>query len=110
MRHPARGDGAMTKVALYVELKAKHGREDELASFLKSAEGLVEQEPRTVAWFAIRYDYSTFAIFDAFDTEDGRRAHLDGKVAAALMARADVLLEVPPQIRSPEVLADKLAR
>jgi quinol monooxygenase YgiN len=100
----------MTKVALYVELTAKHGREDELASFLKSAEGLVAQEPRTVAWFAIRFDQRTFAIFDAFDSEDGRNAHLDGKVAAALMARAEILLDSPPKIRNPEVLADKLPR
>jgi quinol monooxygenase YgiN len=98
----------MTKVALYVELKAKAGKEEEVAAFLKSAEALVNDEPLTVAWFAIRFDRNTFAIFDAFDAEAGRQAHLAGQVAAALMAHAEELLETPPEIRTPEVLADKL--
>jgi quinol monooxygenase YgiN len=98
----------MTKLALYVELKAKAGKEDEVAQFLTSAQALVAAEPDTIAWFAVRYDNSTFAIFDAFDNEPGRQAHLSGKVAAALMARAGELLETPPQIKRPEVLADRL--
>lgn len=98
----------MTKVALYVELKAKAGKEEEVAAFLKSAEALVNDEPLTAAWFAIRFDRNTFAIFDAFDAEAGRQAHLAGQVAAALMAHAEELLETPPEIRTPEVLADKL--
>jgi quinol monooxygenase YgiN len=98
----------MTKVALYVELKAKAGKEEDVAAFLKSAEALVAQEPLTVAWFAVRFDQSTFAIFDAFDGEEGRNAHLSGQVAAALMANAPDLLAVAPTIRQPEVLADRL--
>jgi quinol monooxygenase YgiN len=98
----------MTKFALYVELKAKPGKEEDVASFLAGAQGLVEAEPDTVAWFAVRFDKDTFAIFDAFDSEAGRDAHLNGRVAAALMAGAEELLAVPPQIRQPAVLADKL--
>lgn len=98
----------MTKHAIYVELKAKSGKEEEVATFLKGAQALVEQEPATVTWFAIRYDQSTFAIFDAFDDEAGRQAHLNGKVAAALMARAAELLAEAPKLKTPEVLADKL--
>ncbi|MDQ0392743.1 putative quinol monooxygenase [Labrys monachus] len=98
----------MTKFALYVELKAKPGKEEDVAAFLAGAQGLVEAEPDTVAWFAVRFDKDTFAIFDAFDSEAGREAHLGGRVAAALMAGAEELLAVAPQIRQPTVLADKL--
>ncbi|MBZ9790377.1 antibiotic biosynthesis monooxygenase [Rhizobium sp. 3T7] len=98
----------MTKQAIYVELKARSGKEEEVAAFLTSAQALVAQEPGTVAWFAVRYDQSTFAIFDAFDDEADRQAHLNGKVAAALMARAEELLAEAPQLRTPEVLVDKL--
>lgn len=98
----------MTKVALYVELKAKAGKEEEVAALLKGAEGLVAEEPETVAWFAVRFDQHTFAIFDAFDSESGRQAHLKGRVAATLMSRADDLLQTPPHIMSPDVLADRL--
>jgi quinol monooxygenase YgiN len=98
----------MTKVSLYVELKAKSGKEDEVAAFLAGAQSLVAAEPGTVAWFAVRFDKDTFAIFDAFNDETGRDAHLSGRVAAALMAHADELLATPPRIRKPDVLADKL--
>jgi len=98
----------MTAVSLYVELKAKPGKEEEVASFLASAKSLVDAEPGTVTWFAVRFDQNTFAIFDAFDDEAGRDAHLAGKVAEALMANADALLAVAPEIRKAKVLADKL--
>ncbi len=98
----------MTKVAIYVELRAKSGKEEELASFLKSAQSLAAAETGTVTWFAVRFDPSTFAIFDAFDDEAGRDAHLNGPIAAALMGRAEELLASPPQIRKANVLADKL--
>ena len=98
----------MTSVSLYVELKAKPGKEDEVASFLASARNLVAAEPGTITWFAVRFDARTFAIFDAFNDEAGRAAHLSGQVAAALMAHANELLATPPQIRKADVLADKL--
>jgi len=98
----------MTRHALYVELKARPGKEDELAAFLSGAKPLVDAEPATRAWFGVRFDDQTFAIFDAFDDEAGRDAHLSGAVAAALMARAAELLAEAPQIRRAGVLADKL--
>jgi quinol monooxygenase YgiN len=98
----------VTHFALYVELKAKPGKEEDVAKFLESARALVLAETGTIAWFAVRFDKATFAIFDAFDDEAGRTAHLNGAVAAALMANAAELLAVSPEIRQPTVLADKL--
>jgi quinol monooxygenase YgiN len=98
----------MTSVALFVELKAKPGKEEALAAFLAGARDLAVAEPQTVAWFALRADTDTFMIFDAFDDESGREAHLNGRIAEALFAHADELLAAPPQIRRPAVLADKL--
>lgn len=98
----------MTKFALYAELKAKVGKEEVLASFLIDAQALVAAEPGTIAWFAIRLDHETFALFDAFDDEAGREAHLNGRAAEALIARAEELLVSTPDIHRPDVLADKL--
>lgn len=98
----------MTSLALYVELKAKPGREEDVAAFLTGARDLVTAEGGTVAWFAVRFDKTTFAIFDAFNDEAGRDAHLNGAVAAGLMAHAAELLMMAPEIRKPSVLADKL--
>jgi quinol monooxygenase YgiN len=78
----------MTKLALYVPLEAKPGKEQEVADFLRSAVPLVNAEPGTICWFAIQEGPSSFAIFDTFDNESGREAHLNGKVAAALMEKA----------------------
>ena len=75
----------MTKFALYVPLEAKPGKEKEVADFLRSALPLVDAEAGTISWFAIQEGPSSFAIFDTFDDEAGRDAHLNGKVAAALM-------------------------
>jgi quinol monooxygenase YgiN len=73
---------------------------------------LVNAEPGTVSWFAIQEGPSRFAIFDAFDDEAGREAHLSGKVAAALMekVKADDLFEGTPEIYKLCTLADKLPK
>src|SRR5262249_54259621 len=78
---------AMSKFALYVPLEAKPGKEQEVADFLRSAVPLVNAEAGTVAWFAIQESPSRFAIFDTFDDEAGRDAHLHGKGGAGLMAK-----------------------
>jgi quinol monooxygenase YgiN len=98
----------MVKLALYVHLEAKPGKEQEVEAFLLGGLPLVEQEPATAAWFALKLGPSSFGIFDAFDDEAGRDAHLNGKVAAALMARAGELLASPPSINKVDVLAAKL--
>lgn len=91
-----------------MRLEAKPGREADVEAFLKSAVPLVQAEPATTAWFAIRIGPSTFGIFDVFPDDAGRQAHLSGKVAAALMANASDLLSAAPDIQPIDVLADKL--
>ena len=99
----------MVKVAILARIVAKPGKEEEVASFLASALPLAQNEPDTTVWFAIRLSKAEFGIFDAFPHEAGRKAHLDGPIAAALMAKASELLAEPPQIDSVDVLAAKLA-
>jgi quinol monooxygenase YgiN len=98
----------MVTVGLYVRLQAKPGKEEEVARFLREALPLVEAEPATQAWFAVRFDSSTFGIFDAFPDEAGRQAHLSGAVAAALMAQASELFAHPPKIEKLDLMASKL--
>jgi len=89
-------------------MEAKPGKESEVEHFLRGGLQLVQEEPATTAWFGIRLGPSTFGIFDAFPDEAGREAHLSGKVAAALMAKAPELLASPPSIEKVDVLAVKL--
>jgi len=96
------------KVALLVRLEAKPGKEADVESFLRGGLSIVQQEPATTSWFAIRLGPSTFGIFDAFPDEAGRQAHLSGKVAAALKQKAAELFSQPPTIEKVEVLAAKL--
>lgn len=97
----------MVKKGLFVKLIAKAGKEAEIEAFLNSGLGLVNDEPLTQTWYAVKFDDSTFGIFDTFDGEEGRDAHLNGKVAEALMANADALLASPPSIEKIDVLAAK---
>ncbi|HEY9003955.1 MAG TPA: antibiotic biosynthesis monooxygenase [Mucilaginibacter sp.] len=97
----------MEKLALLAWLQAKPGKEDELAELLKSAQPLATAEPDTMRWYAWQIDDSTFGIFDTFETEEGREAHLNGQIAAALMANADKLLAKPPIIEKLNILGVK---
>ncbi len=98
----------MVKLALFVRLEAKPGMEAKVADFLAGALPLANAESGTTAWFALKFGPSTFGVFDAFADEAGRNAHLNGQIAAALMANADALLAAPPKIEKVELLAAKL--
>jgi len=98
----------MVQTALCVKLEAKPGKEAEVESFLRGGLAIVQEEPATVAWFALRFGPTTFGIFDAFPDEAGRQAHLAGRVAEALIAKASDLLAQPPSIEKVDVLAAKL--
>ena len=98
----------MDTVGLLVMLEAKPGKEDELASFLAGALPLVQEEPQTTAWFAVRLAPARFAIFDTFPDDPGRDAHLSGPVAAALMEHAPDLLSQTPEIQKLDIVAEKL--
>jgi quinol monooxygenase YgiN len=97
----------MVKFALLARLEAKPGKEHEVEAFIKSALPLAEQEKETISWYALRLGPSTFGIFDTFEHEEGRNAHLGGEIAKALMAKAPELLAKDPVIEKVELLAVK---
>jgi len=97
----------MVKYALLARVEAKPGKEDEVEQFLKSALALAEEEGETISWYALKLGPATFGIFDTFNDEQGREAHLSGKIAAALMQHAEELLSKPPQIEKVELIAVK---
>ena len=97
------------KLALLVRLEARPGKENELANCLRAGLALVQQEPATASWYAIRLGPSTFALFDAFTDEAGRQAHLKGSLAATLKEITSKQLARPPVIERVDVLAAKLA-
>ena len=96
-----------TPYAFVVRLEAKPDRAAAVAELLEGALPLAQAEPGTVAWYAARTSDTTFWIFDTFSSEDARRAHIDGPIAAALQANADDLLALPPEILPAHVLAAK---
>jgi quinol monooxygenase YgiN len=98
----------MVTVGLLVRLMAKPGKEAELTELLQQALSLVENEPATTAWFAVRFTQASFGIFDVFPDDAGRRAHLVGRVASALQSRAADLLSESPVIEEIDVVASKL--
>jgi quinol monooxygenase YgiN len=98
----------LVTVGLLVRMEAKAGRELDVENFLKEALASVDEEPATITWFAVRLGPSSFAIIDAFPDEDGRQAHLSGRVASALGEHGPQLLAQEPTIERFDVLAAKI--
>lgn len=97
----------MEKYSILATIKVKPGFEREIIEFLQSALPLVNSEPDTVRWFAVQSGPSTFFIFDTFDTSEGRKAHLNGRVAEALMNIAPNWLAEAPVISLGDIIAQK---
>jgi quinol monooxygenase YgiN len=97
----------MLKFALYAHLEAKPGKEAEVETMLKSAQPLATKEPGTKTWYAFSEAPGHYGIFDTFEDEAGRQAHLDGPIARILMQKSEELLSKPPQIHKIQLLANK---
>ncbi|MEO5946326.1 MAG: antibiotic biosynthesis monooxygenase [Chitinophagaceae bacterium] len=97
----------MEKFALLARVEAKPGKEQVVADFLKSALPLAQAETDTVSWYGLKINDNTFGVFDTFETEDGRTAHLQGEIAKALMANAAELFSKDPVIEFVDLLAVK---
>jgi quinol monooxygenase YgiN len=97
----------LDKFAILALLEARPGKEQEVEDFLKSAQPLAEQEAATTTWYAVKLGPAKFGIFDTFQTEEGRTAHVTGEIAKALFARAAELFATPPQVHMLEILAAK---
>src|SRR5689334_11710047 len=96
----------MVHYSLFVRLEAKPGKESEVAALLQSALDLAQQESRTPLWFALKFSDNTFGVFDAFEDEAARQAHLQGPIAQAL-AKSNDLFARPFSIERMEILGLK---
>jgi quinol monooxygenase YgiN len=99
----------MAKFALLVELKAKPGKEAEVAAFLAKEAALVRGEPRTLSWHAAKVEgeIGVYRVFDTFDDEVGREAHLNGEAGRELAENAENLFSEAPKIYRLEIVAQK---
>src|SRR3954468_7066446 len=97
----------MAKQAIWVMLKAKPGKEGEVEAFLKQGATMSQDEPETVTWYGVRIAPGVYGVFDTFNDEHGRDAHMNGEIAKALMAKAPELFENQLQIERLEILASK---
>lgn len=97
----------MAKQAIWVMLKAKPGKETEVEAFLKQGAEMSKDEPKTVTWYGVKMAPGLYGVFDTFDDEAGRDAHMNGDIAKALMAKAPDLFSNELQIEKMEILARK---
>ncbi|MFD9284803.1 putative quinol monooxygenase [Streptomyces mirabilis] len=97
------------KVGLLVRIEAKPEYADEVEAMLRGAQELAEQEQGTVTWFSFRENATTFGVFDTFEDEQGRQAHLTGRIAAALVESAQTKLSAPPVVAPVDLLGTKVS-
>lgn len=77
-----------------IRIHAKPGQADALSGFLAGgATAVRDTEPQTLQWIAQREGQNTFRIIDFFANDDGRAAHFEGQVAAALQEKSIELVE-----------------
>jgi quinol monooxygenase YgiN len=88
-------------------LESKPDKGDDLAAFLTGGRELAAAESGTIDWYAFKIDDTHYGIFDTFTDEQGRQAHLNGQIPAALAGVADDLLAAAPDIRTIDLLAVK---
>lgn len=97
----------MAKQAIWVMLKAKQGKEEEVEAFLKQGAMMSNDEPQTVTWYGVKIAPGMYGVFDTFEDEAGREAHMNGEIAKALMAKAPELFSNELKIEKMEILARK---
>jgi quinol monooxygenase YgiN len=95
------------KLGILALLEAKPGKGDELAAFLESGRAIAAAEGGTATWYAFKISESTYGIFDTFESEEARQAHLDGEIPRALGEVAGDLLALDADIRTLDILAVK---
>jgi quinol monooxygenase YgiN len=103
----------VAKLALYIPLQVKPGKEEDVEDFLCSVLSFVNAGPGTMSWFAVQEGSSQFAVLGTYKDEAKRDASLNGKIAAAL---AEALMEKmeagelfvgTPDIREIRILSHK---
>jgi quinol monooxygenase YgiN len=95
------------KLGLLARLEAKPGKGDALGEFLEAGRELAVAEEETVTWYAFKIDDTHYGIFDTFESEEGRQAHVGGEIPKALGQVAEDLLASAPDIAPIDVLAVK---
>ncbi len=95
------------KLGILALLEAKPGREAAVAELLASAQALAREEATTLTWYAFRTGPRSFGIFDTFADEAGRKAHLSGRIAQALLGKADEFLASAPDLQMVDLVAVK---
>jgi quinol monooxygenase YgiN len=95
------------KFGILARLEAKAGKGEELGQFLEAGRALAVAEEGTVTWYAFRIDETHYGIFDTFEDEDGRQAHIEGEIPKALAQVGPDLLASDPDIRPVDVIAVK---
>lgn len=98
----------MSQLAIWAELEAKPGKEQEVANFLKSAQSLAEREQGTITWYAVRLGGPKFGMFDTFADEKGRETHMNGEIAKQLFGKVKELLAKDPEIHKLDLLGSKV--
>lgn len=97
----------MKKYGLLATVVVKSGKEEQVKEFLKNAVEMAKAEKKTITWYSFQIDSNTFGIFDTFEEEEGREAHLNGEIAQKLTESADELFSEGPTIKKIDIISSK---
>src|ERR1700758_5104212 len=95
------------RLGLLALLEAKPDKGSELGAFLEAGRAIAAAEQGTVTWYAFKINDTSYGIFDTFESDAARQAHLDGEIPQALARVGADLLARDPDIRAVDVVAVK---
>jgi quinol monooxygenase YgiN len=95
------------EIGLLAMLEAKPGKGPDLRQLLKSGRELALAEEGTVTWYAFQVNDTTYGIFDTFESEDARIAHINGEIPKALASVGGEVLAKEPDIQTIDIVAVK---
>lgn len=97
----------MSKLALLTKLEAIPGKEAAVEEFLRDAFQIIAEEEHAVHWFALKIGAHTYGVFDTFENEEHREAHISGRIWKLIMDRDTELFSRSPQVHTAEIVIGK---
>lgn len=98
----------MISKGILIRLEVKSGKDDDVETFLRATNPMIQQEENTKAWFGIRFGKSEYGIVGMFESEEAREKLLSGSTAKILTQQINTLFSEPPRVQRLDVLARKM--
>lgn len=95
----------MSELAIWATLKVLPGKQEEAEKFFAFSKEVLDAEPGTTSFFAVKIDDETYGIFDTFTDQEALDVHIEGDSGKkAVFDLVGTVFVAPPAITNSVVL------